>query len=256
MALSSRWRTFLICEGMAVVIAFAAGRALGRGAVPPTELSPASDTGPHAPDRLTAEPTDEPVSTCDPGVLEAALERVEELQAALHRPERRLEAIFDEHPDLNTEIPTYAAEDDPTLYEPERIRANMEELYRACGRADDWLGFDCSTGICRVVALRNEARWNDCEAYAHWEELYSRWSTTHGFTLKCEGGRSLPVVLWGPSGQPGQEPSPGTPDCEGLDAAACERAIEDYWEEMTERSEASTLEDEALARRIGCGHDG
>ncbi len=254
MTTSLRWWVLLLGEAAVVACAFLVGRALAGGADLPATRSPATDDSQGTHDTPTVEPGEHEASPCDPGILEAARERIEELQAELTRPQRRLEAIYEEHPDLNAEIPSYAAEEDPSLYEPERIRANMEELYQTCGRTSDWLGFDCSIGICRAVALQNEARWSDCEAYANWEELYSRWSTSNSFAVECEDGRTLPVILWGPSRQPGHERGPEPPDCEGLEAAECEEAIEDYWEASWARTESGRREDEEIARGMGCSH--
>jgi hypothetical protein len=247
------WRWIAVGELLAVVAAFALGRSVG-GSPPPVQ-------GPRdvAPAAQVLEPSPPPLATrdedaCDPSRRDTAQARIDELLTKLERPERRLAAIHAEHPELSEPFPSFAAEEDPSLYEPERLRQNLEDLYRACGRMDDWLGYDCSEGYCRVLALRSDERWSDCEAHADWVDLYSKWSTLHSFTIECDDGSSLPVVFWGPSHQPGKPTPTEAPDCEGLDAAGCEDAIAAYWDANWEAGDEARSADEALARELGCKH--
>jgi hypothetical protein len=253
MTASGPWRWIVAGELLAIVAAFALGRSVG------SSPQPVEGDGEAAPRVAVLEPDPPPPpareeDACDPSRLDTAQARIDELLAELERPLRRLAEIHAEHPELTEDIPSYAAEDDPSLYEPERLREKLEDLYRACGRMDAWLGYDCSEGYCQVLALRSDERWSDCEAHADWVDLYSKWSTLRSFTLECDDGRSLPVVFWGPSRQPGMPTPTEAPDCEGLDAAGCEEAIAAYWDTKWEAGAEAEAANDALARELGCSH--
>jgi hypothetical protein len=253
MATMGPWSWLLAGELLAVALAFGVGRSLAGD----TEPAPAPVVA-LSPARLLESPRPveppTPEQACDPARLDTARARIDQLRAELERPQRRLAEILAQNPDLVERVPTYAAEDDPSLYDPERLRENLEDLYRACGRMDAWLGYDCSRGYCLVVAQRTGEPWSECDAWADWTALYSKWSTLSSFTTECDDGSSLPVVIWGPSFQPGRPPAVEPPSCEGLEAAECEAAIEAHQQQQWDELEASRAADAELARQLGCGH--